>query len=70
MITLMELGHKTYHFSEDTGMKKELSGICEGGRIDESMEDGKGGGEKSSLVSTSWGLDIVDIPIYLDQPET
>ena len=52
----MELGHKTYHFSKETGMKKELSGICEGGRTDESMENGKGGGRKASLVSTSIGL--------------
>ena len=65
MITLMELGHKTYHFSEETRMKKELSKICEGGRTDESMEDGKGGGRKASLVSASTRLQIADIPISL-----
>ena len=66
----MELGHKTYHFSKETWMKKELLWICEGGQTYGSMEEGKGGGGKASLVSTLAGLQITDISISLYQPQT
>ena len=47
-----------------------MSRICDGGRNDGSMVDGKGGGKKSSLVSTLAELQIADIPISLYQPQT
>ena len=45
-----------------------MSRIYEGGKTDRSMEEGKGGGGKASLVSDSIRLKIEDISIALDQP--